>query len=174
MSIDNLRSGLPEYAKDLKLNLGSLTRSTELSEQQLWGTLLASAAATHNETVFSEIAEEAKEHLSAEAFEAALGAATVMGMNNVAYRARHFLGEDYANVKFGLRMNIISKPGVEKADFELWSAAVSSINGCSDCLVSHAHVVREAGFTKEQVWEAVKVAATVSGVAQAVFAEATR
>ena len=78
MSIDNLRSGLPEYAKDMKLNLGTLTRSTELSEQQLWGTLLASAAATRNETVFSEIAEEAKEHLSDEAFESALGAATVM------------------------------------------------------------------------------------------------
>ena len=47
MSIDNLKSSLPEYAKDQKLNLGSLTRSTELTEQQLWGTLLASAAATN-------------------------------------------------------------------------------------------------------------------------------
>lgn len=174
MSIDNIRSGLPEYAKDMKLNLGSLIRSSELSEQQLWGCLVASAAATKNETLFSEIAEEAKEHLSEEAFNAALGAATVMAMNNVAYRARHFLGDDFANVKFGLRMNIISKPGVEKVDFELWSAAVSSINGCSDCLVSHANVVREAGLTKEQVWEAVKIAGTVSGIAQAVFAEAAR
>ena len=87
MSIDNLRSALPEYAKDQKLNLGSLTRSTELNEQQLWGTLLASAAATRNDTVFAEVSEEAKEHLSDEAFEAALGSATVMAMNNVAYRA---------------------------------------------------------------------------------------
>ena len=51
MSIDNLKSSLPEYAKDLKLNLGTLTRSTELSEQQLWGTFLASAAATRNDAV---------------------------------------------------------------------------------------------------------------------------
>ena len=174
MSIDNLRSGLPGYAKDMKLNLGTLTRSTELSEQQLWGTLLASAAATRNETVLSEIAEEAKEHLSDEAFESALGAATVMGMNNVAYRTRHMLGDDYAQVKFGLRMNIISNPGVEKEDFELWSLAVSAINGCEACVTSHAKVVRDAGLTKEQVWEAVKIAGTVSGIAQAVFAEATR
>gem|GEM_PF-162470 len=124
MSIENLRGALPEYAKDQKLNLGSLTRSTELSEQQLWGTLLASAAATRNAKVIAEIAEEAKEHLSEEAVEAAYGAATVMAMNNVAYRAKGWLGDDYANVKFGLRMNIISKPGVEKADFELWSLAV--------------------------------------------------
>ena len=174
MSIENLRSALPEYAKDQKLNLGSLTRSTELSEQQLWGALLASAAATRNAKVIAEIAEEAKEHLSEEAVEAAYGAATVMAMNNVAYRAKGWLGDDYANVKFGLRMNIISKPGVEKADFELWSLAVSAINGCEHCAVAHANTVREEGVTKEQVWEAVKVAGVVQAVAQAITIEDAR
>lgn len=48
MAIDNLKNALPEYAKDLKLNLSSLTRSKELSEQQLWGSMLAAAAATRN------------------------------------------------------------------------------------------------------------------------------
>ncbi|MGD7001088.1 carboxymuconolactone decarboxylase family protein [Corynebacterium halotolerans] len=174
MSIENLRSGLPEYAKDQKLNLGTLTRSTELSEQQLWGTLLASAAATRNDTVFSEISEEAKEHLSDEAFEAALGAATVMAMNNVAYRAKGWLGDDYAQVKFGLRMNIISKPGVEKADFELWQMAVSTMNGCEHCTIAHEKVLREADLTKEQVWEAIKAAAVVQAIAQVVQIEAAR
>ena len=174
MSIENLRGALPEYAKDQKLNLGSLTRSTELSEQQLWGALLASAAATRNAKVIAEIAEEAKEHLSEEAVEAAYGAATVMAMNNVAYRTKDWLGDDYANVKFGLRMNIISKPGVEKADFELWSLAVSAINGCEHCAVAHANTVREEGVTKEQVWEAVKVAGVVQAVAQAITIEDAR
>ena len=174
MSIENLRGALPEYAKDQKLNLGSLTRSTELSEQQLWGALLASAAATRNAKVIAEIAEEAKEHLSEEAVEAAYGAATVMAMNNVAYRTKGWLGDDYANVKFGLRMNIISKPGVEKADFELWSLAVSAINGCEHCAVAHANTVREEGVTKEQVWEAVKVAGVVQAVAQTLTIEDAR
>ena len=174
MSIENLRGALPEYAKDQKLNLGSLTRSTELSEQQLWGALLASAAATRNAKVIAEIAEEAKEHLSEEAVEAAYGAATVMAMNNVAYRAKGWLGDDYANVKFGLRMNIISKPGVEKADFELWSLAVSTINGCEHCAVAHANTVREEGVTKEQVWETVKVAGVVQAVAQTLTIEDAR
>lgn len=151
MSIDNLRSALPEYAKDIKLNLGSLTRSTELNEQQLWGALLASAAATRNDAVFSEISDEAKNHLSDEAFNAALGSATVMAMNNIAYRAKKWLGEDYAQVKFGLRMNIIAKPGVEKADFELWSLAVSTINGCEHCTTAHDKTIRSEGLTKEQV-----------------------
>lgn len=174
MSVDNLKDGLPEYAKDLKLNLGSLARSTELSEQQLWGTFVATAAATRNDQVISEISEEAKAHLSDEAYNAALAAASIMAMNNVAYRARGWLGDDYTQVRMGLRMNVISKPGIEKADFELFSLAVSTINGCEHCTIAHEKTVREEGLTKEQVFEAVKVAATISGVAQALqIADAT-
>ncbi|MEJ5928183.1 carboxymuconolactone decarboxylase family protein [Corynebacterium sp. H128] len=168
MSIDNLKNALPEYAKDQKLNIGSLARSTELNEEQLWGALVAAAAATKNETVISEIVDEAKGHLSEAALESAFGAATVMAMNNVAYRSRHMLGEDYTNVKMGLRMNIISNPGVEKANFELWSITVSAMNGCEACLVSHAETVKAEGLTKEQVWEAVKIGAVVNAVAQAI------
>ncbi len=171
MSIDNLKEALPEYAKDLKLNLGSLSRTTELNEQQLWGTFLASAVATGNSTVIAEISAEAADVLSADAYNAALGAASIMGMNNVAYRAKSFLGADYEQVRMGLRMNIIGNPGVEKVDFELWSLAVSTINGCHDCTAAHADVVRKGGLTKEQVWEAVKVAATVNGVATALTAK---
>jgi alkyl hydroperoxide reductase subunit D len=167
MSNDNLKGGLPEYAKDLKLNLGTLARSTELSEQQLWGTFVATAAATRNDQIISEISEEAKSHLSDEAYNAALAAASIMAMNNVAYRARGWLGDDYAQVRMGLRMNVISKPGIEKVDFELFSLAVSTINGCEHCTIAHEKTVREEGLTKEQVFEAVKIAATVSGVAQA-------
>lgn len=168
MSIENLKSGLPEFAKDLKLNLSSLARSTELNEQQLWGTFLATAAATRSATVLSEIADEAREHLSDEAFNAALGAASIMAMNNVAYRAKEFLGSEYTQVRMGLRMNIIANPGVEKADFELWSMAVSTINGCENCTAAHDDVIRKEGLTKEQAWEAVKIAGTIAGVAQAV------
>ncbi|AEX42111.1 carboxymuconolactone decarboxylase family protein [Corynebacterium diphtheriae] len=174
MSLDNLKSGLPEYAKDLKLNLGSLARSTELTEQQLWGTFLAVAAATRNEAVFSEISEEASEHLSEEAINAALGAASIMAMNNVAYRAKGWLGDDYAQLKMGLRMNIIAKPGVDKVDFELWSLAVSTVNGCEHCTIAHEKTVRSEGLTKEQIFEAVKIAATLQGVAQAIEIEASR
>lgn len=173
MSIENLKNSVPEFAKDLKLNLSTLARSTELSEQQLWGTMLSCAAATKSATVLREIAEEAADNLSAEAYNAALGAASIMGMNNVSYRAKSYLGDDYAQVRMGLRMNIIGSPGVEKADFELWSLAVSTINGCHDCTGAHDAVVRKEGLTKEQVWEAVKVAATVEGVAQAIFAAET-
>ncbi len=117
-----------------------------------------------------EIGAEAADNLSAEAYQAALGAASIMGMNNVFYRGRHFLDGSYDDLRPGLRMNIIGNPGVDKANFELWSFAVSAINGCQACVASHEQVVREAGVGREAVLEALKVASIVAGVAQAVFA----
>jgi len=173
MSVENLKAALPEYAKDLKLNLGSITRTAVLSEEQLWGTLLASAAATRNAQVLGEIGAEAADNLSAEAYNAALGAASIMGMNNVFYRGRGFLEGRYDDLRPGLRMNVIGNPGVDKATFELWSFAVSSINGCSHCMVAHEHTLRESGIDREVVLEALKVAAIVSGVAQAIMTAET-
>lgn len=168
MSIENLKTALPEYAKDLKLNLGSITRTTALTEEQLWGTLLASAAATRNAEVLTEIGAEAADYLSAEAYQAALGAASIMGMNNVFYRGRGFLGGAYDDLRPGLRMNIIGNPGADKTSFELWCFAVSSINGCPDCLAAHEHTLREAGVEREAIFEALKAASIVAGVAQAI------
>jgi lipoyl-dependent peroxiredoxin subunit D len=168
MSIENLKALLPEYAKDLKLNLGSITRGTALDTEQLWGALLASAAATRNTQVLGAIGAEAADNLSVEAYNAALAAASIMGMNNVFYRGRGFLGGAYDDLRPGLRMNVIANPGVDKANFELWSFAVSSINGCSHCMVAHEHTLREAGVSREAVLEALKVAAIVSGVSQAI------
>lgn len=173
MSVENLKSALPEYAKDLKLNLGSIVRGTVLNEEQLWGTLLAGAAATRNTQVLAEIGAEAADYLSAEAYQMALGAASIMAMNNVFYRGRGFLKGSYDDLRAGLRMNIIANPGIEKANFELWCFAVSSINGCPDCVAAHEHTLREAGVSRETILEALKVAAIVSGVAQAIVASQT-
>ena len=173
MTIENLKEALPEYAKDLKLNLGSIARSTELNEEQLWGTLLASAAATRNTQVLAEIGAEAADILSAEAYQAALGAASIMAMNNVFYRGRGFLEGEYDDLRAGLRMNIIANPGVDKVNFELWCFAVSSINGCPDCVTAHEHTLREAGVGREAIQESLKAAAIVAGVAQAIVAAET-
>src|SRR5271163_254190 len=105
MSVENLKAALPEYAKDLKLNLGSINRSTVLNQEQLWVTLLAGAATTRNTQVLAEIGAEAADILSAEAYQAALGAAAIMGMNNVFYRGRCFLEGQYDDLRPGLRMN---------------------------------------------------------------------
>jgi alkyl hydroperoxide reductase subunit D len=166
MSLQALRDALPDYAKDLKLNLSSLTREEGLSEQQLWGTFLASALASRNAEVIRAVAAEAKDHLSEDAMTAAKAAAAIMGMNNVYYRFTHLVSEkSYRTLPAKLRMQVIASPGVDKVDFELWSLAVSAINGCGMCVDSHDAVVRKAGMSTDQVQTAVRVASVVHAVA---------
>ncbi|MCB9973811.1 MAG: alkyl hydroperoxide reductase, partial [Rhodospirillales bacterium] len=74
MTIDTLKSALPDYAKDIKLNLSSLAGEEILTDQQKWGTFLASALATRQKTVIAAIEEEAADYLSAEALTAAKAA----------------------------------------------------------------------------------------------------
>ncbi|WP_326824028.1 carboxymuconolactone decarboxylase family protein [Streptosporangium sp. NBC_01756] len=173
MSIDNLKGALPGFAKDIKLNLGSLVTTSSLGEQQLWGTLLACAVATRSPRVIAEVAAEAAGNLSDEAFTAAKGAAAIMAMNNVYYRSVHLIGDEtYSTMPAKLRMTLIGNPGVDKADFELWCLAVSAINGCGRCLESHEQVLRQSGVSREQVQEALRIAATVNAVAATLESEA--
>ncbi|NUS02533.1 MAG: alkyl hydroperoxide reductase [Nonomuraea sp.] len=173
MSVDNLKAALPAYAKDTKLNLGSVTTTSSLTDQQLWGTALACALATRSARVIAEISEDAAGHLSAEAFTAAKAAASIMAMNNVYYRATHLIGDEtYATLPAKLRMTVIGNPGVDKTDFELWCLAVSAINGCGRCLESHEQVLRGAGLPREQVQEALRVAAVINATAATLEAEA--
>ena len=173
MSIDALRDQVPDYAKDIRLNLGTLASETTLSDQQKWGAFLASALATGNSTVIKAVTEETKDKLSPEAATAARAAAAIMAMNNIYYRATHLMSSDeYQKMPAKLRMNVIGNPGVEKVDFELWSLAVSAINGCGMCLDAHERVVRKAGLSADQVQTAIRIAAAVNAAAAVLRAEA--
>lgn len=174
MSLDALKSAIPDYAKDLKLNLGSVIGNNDkLTPQQLWGTVLATAIASRSPIVLRELEPEAKAQLSPEAYNAAKAAAAIMAMNNVFYRTRHLLSDpEYGTLRAGLRMNVIGNPGVEKVDFELWSLAVSAVNGCGQCLDSHEQVLRKAGVDRETVQEAFKIASVVQAVGTTLESEA--
>jgi alkyl hydroperoxide reductase subunit D len=165
MSLEALRNRLPEYAKDQKLNLGSLATEPVLTEQQRAGTFIASALASRNAEVTRALIAEFGPKLSPEALTAAKAAASVMGMNNVYYRFTHLVHGDYASMPAKLRMNIMAKPGVDKVDFELWSLAVSAINGCGMCMESHEKIVVQHGVSKEAVQAAVRIASVVHATA---------
>ncbi len=172
MSIDNLKSRLPDYAKDLKLNLSSLARESELDDQKKWGTFLASAVAVGQKDVIEAITAETDAILSDEAKKAAKAAAAIMGMNNVYYRFAHLVSnKEYRTLPAKLRMNVIGAPGVDKADFELWSMAVSAINGCGMCMDSHEAELRKHGLTATQVQAAVRIGAVVNAVSAVLASE---
>jgi alkyl hydroperoxide reductase subunit D len=166
MSIQALAQKLPDYAKDLKLNLTSLAGEEVLSPVQKLGTMLASALAAREPETIAAIAAEAQAVLPPEAFEAAKAAAAIMAMNNIYYRFTHLAGtEEYRALPARLRMNVIGRPGVPKADFELWSLAVSAVNGCGMCIEAHERELRKAGVGIEQIQAAARLAAVVHGVA---------
>jgi lipoyl-dependent peroxiredoxin subunit D len=166
MTLDTIRAALPDYARDLKLNLSSVLSVPTLTPQQLWGTALASAIAARNPELLAAIEAEAKTHLTPAAANAAKAAAAIMGMNNIYYRFTHLIGTpDYRGMPARLRMNVIANPGVDKADFELWSLAVSAINGCGKCIDAHDQVLRKAGVSREAIQQAVRIASVIHAVA---------
>lgn len=172
MSLDELRERLPEYAKDLKLNLSSVLRQPELTAQQTWGTALACAAAANNDELLEAIASEARGHLDETAFQAALGAASVMGMNNIYYRFLHLSSnEKYGTMRAGLRMNVIRTHGADPIDFELWCLAVSAINGCGACVDSHERVVRDKGLSEDAVLASIRIASVIHAAARVLDAD---
>ena len=174
MSLDALRETLPAYAKDLSLNLSSLANETVLSDQQKWGSFLASAHAVGQGDVIRAVEAAAEAGgLSPEAATAAKAAAAIMGMNNVYYRALHLLSNpEYRTLPARLRMNVIANPGVDKADFELWCTAVSAVNGCGACLDSHEAELKKAGTPAQQIQAAIRIAAVVNAVSRVLQAEA--
>jgi lipoyl-dependent peroxiredoxin subunit D len=163
--MDIILTQLPDYAKDLKLNLSSLLQDQALSTQQRYGLLLACAHAGGVAAVIAEAERAAASQLSPEAAVAAKAAASIMAMNNVYYRFVHLAANrDYAKMPAKLRMNVIGKPGIEKVDFELFSLAVSAINGCGMCMDAHEKVLREHGVSADIIQTAVRFAAVVQAV----------
>jgi alkyl hydroperoxide reductase subunit D len=174
MSLDALRAALPAYAKDLSLNLSSLAGETVLTEQQKWGTFVASAHAVGVPSVILAVEAAATEAgLSDEARAAARAAAAIMGMNNVYYRSLHLISNgEYKTLPARLRMNLLANPGVEKIDFELWSTAVSAINGCGMCLDSHEGELKKHGVPATSIQAALRIAAVINAVSRVLAAEA--
>ena len=174
MSLDPLRAALPAYAKDLSLNLSSLAAETGLTDQQKWGAFVASAHAVGAPAVIQAVeAAAAQAGLTPDAATAAKAAAAIMGMNNVYYRSLHLLSNgEYKTLPARLRMNVLANPGVEKVDFELWSTAVSAINGCGMCLDAHEAELKKHGVPTANIQAALRIAAVVNAVSRVVLAEA--
>lgn len=166
MSLDALIDSLPTSAKDLKLNYSSLVRNnTELTPQQLWGTVVASAIATRSVVLTEAVLEAAATQITPQAVEAARAAAAIMSMNNIFYRFHHLSSNPkYATMPARLRMNGLRGHGVDEIDFELWSLAVSAINGCGKCVDAHENVVREKGASEELILAVVRVAAVIHAI----------
>ena len=171
-SLENLRSRLPEAARDIKLNLQTVFQTNALSRAEVWGIALTSAAIARQASLQAAIIAEARKELAPEAAEPvvqdALAAAALMAMNNVYYRFRHLVEKSvYADKPARLRMNRLGKPATSKLTFELFCLAASAINGCEVCIQAHERVVTGGGLSEDAVHDAIRIAATVHAAAVA-------
>jgi alkyl hydroperoxide reductase subunit D len=165
-SLKEFADTLPDYAKDLRLNLGSILSDQLLGDQRKYGLLLACAHGTGYRPLVAAAEAEVEGKLSPAAANAARGAAAVMAMNNVYYRFVHLASNpEYGKLPAKLRMNFIGSPGIEKEDFELFSLAVSVMNGCGMCIDSHERVLQQHGINAETVQAAARIAAVMKAVA---------
>ena len=168
MSLEAVRREIPELAKDIQLNLQNVLGGGALTPTQRWGVAVAAAAAARNPKLRRVIAAEACREVGARVVEDALAAAALMAMNNVYYRFRHLVEKpSYSQKPARLRMNRMVRPATNKTDFELFSLAVSAINGCGSCITAHERVVLEGGVSEDGVHDAVRIASTVAAAALA-------
>ncbi len=166
MSLKVFADVLPDYAKDLRLNVGSLLNDQTLGDQRKYGLLLSCAHGTGYKPIVEAAEAECEGKLSPEAANAARAAAAVMAMNNVYYRFVHLASNpEYGTLPAKLRMNVIGAPGIDKADFELFSLAVSAMNGCGMCIDSHEKVLKQHGVSSDVVQASVRIGAVVKAVA---------
>jgi alkyl hydroperoxide reductase subunit D len=169
MSLDLLKSALPDYAKDLRLNLESVLSeggAQGLELRQLRAVALASAIASRHKPLVGALEPVAAESLSPAEIAGVRAAAAMMAMTNVYYRFTHLLSnKEYETMRAGLRMNVMRDPGIDKLSFELCALAVSAINGCGACVDSHEKTLREHGVSAQGVQSAARIAAVVHAVA---------
>ena len=157
---------LPDYAKDIRLNLGSILGDQLIAEECKLALLLSCAHGSGYRPLVEATEAEVEGKLPGNIADAARGAAAVMAMNNVYYRFVHLIANpEYGKMPARLRMNFIGSHGIAKDLFELMSLAVSAMNGCGRCIDSHERVLLEHGVKPDLIQSAARIAAVMKAIA---------
>ena len=170
MTIDDIRGRLPDTARDIRLNLGSVLTpggAPGLSETQLWGVAATAALASRRPDLADAVEASAGASLSPADRQGVRTAAALMGMNNIYYRFVHLVEDaEYGSMPARLRMNAMARPGIDKVDFELYSLAASAVTGCGMCIKAHEKTLRGNDVSREGIQSTVRIAAVIHATAQ--------
>lgn len=162
--IDQLKDGIPDYAKDIKLNLDAVVKRSSLELAEVYGITLASAFATGNTKLWTWIHAQAQDEGIIKERDAALTAASLMAMNNVWYPYVEMAEDpELSGLPAQLRMNaIISHGGTTKARFEVYSLAASIVGKCKHCVAAHYATLKSEGYSTTQLRDIGRIAATIA------------
>jgi lipoyl-dependent peroxiredoxin subunit D len=167
MGVDAIRSAVPDYAKDLRLNLGSVITTSSLGPVMAWGSALTAALVCKNASVIQGILEDASAHLDETHIDGVKAAAAIMSMNNVWYKFTDLVQDpEVKKQPAKLRMNVMmNHGGVSQALFESWSLAASVVNACGVCINAHAAQMKKQELTSQNIVDIGRIAAVVKAVA---------
>ncbi|MDQ7977509.1 carboxymuconolactone decarboxylase family protein [Paraburkholderia sp. SARCC-3016] len=169
--VSAIKELVPDYAKDIRLNLDGTIARSSLEGNDAVGVALAAAFASKSPALISAIRNAGV--LSPEETNGALTAAALMGMNNVWYPYVEMT--DNADLKgqpAGLRMNAYaSHGGVDKRRFEMYALAASIIGKCHFCVKSHFDTLLKEGMSSTQLRDVGRIAAVVNAAALVIAAE---
>ncbi|HTE25528.1 carboxymuconolactone decarboxylase family protein [Flavitalea sp.] len=163
---DNLRllaQTNSRYLRDLKNNVTHALQAVTLVKKEAYLLALAVAINEKNAVLGKLFSENAKtEGATDEELAEILSCTSLLSANNVYYRFKHFMKDEYyTNAQAGIRMNIMSNPVLGKEFFELTSLVVSAINGCELCVTSHEKALLGHGTNKQRIHDAVRLGSVV-------------
>jgi alkyl hydroperoxide reductase subunit D len=169
--LNDLKDRIPEYARDVRLNLDGVLSRSSLTPADALGAALAAAYAAKSKTIMDAIRGSGQ--LTEADVNGALSAAGLMGMNNVWYPYVEMAAdEDLRTQRAELRMNAYATHGgIDKNRFELFSLAASIVGKCHFCVRSHYKLLKEGGFTAQQLRDVGRIAAVITAAAHALNAE---
>src|SRR5258705_3494038 len=166
-----IKEWIPDYAKDIRLNLDGTIARSSLEGTDAVGVALAAAFAAKSPKIIAAIREAGV--LSPQETNGALTAAALMGMNNVWYPYVEMTDSaDLKSQPAGVRMNAYaSHGGVDKRRFEMYALAASIIGKCHFCVKSHFDTLVNEGLTSPQLPDSGRLASVLNAAAQAIEPE---
>lgn len=160
---ETIKSVLPDYAKDTKLNVDAVLLRSTLDADLAMGCAVAALAATGNGKLVSLILSTQPVHA-----DAAMTAASIMAQNNVWYPYVEMANDaQLTGLPAQLRMNAIATHGgTTKLNFEAFSLAASIVGKCHFCVKAHYETLKSEGLTVEQLRDIGRIAAVMNSVAK--------
>lgn len=164
--LERIAAADPKYIKDIKINTGNALGFQHLTKKEIY--LMGFAVAVNEKNTKLQKAFEilaTGENTSENEFAEILSCVSLLNINNVFYRFRHFTGKEYYNnTPAGIKMSIMANPVLGKEFFELVSLAVSALNGCEMCVKSHEQSVLQHGSSEARIYDAIRLSAIVKGL----------
>lgn len=165
MWVDQLKDAIPDYAKDIKLNLDAVINRSTIDPEHAKYLAISAAFATGNSKLLTFILAEASDTTERDA---ALTAASLMAQNNVWYPYIEMADDkDLKGLPAQLRMNAIANHGgTTKAKFEAYSLISSIIGKCHFCVKAHYETLKTEGYSVEQLRDIGRIAATINAISK--------